>query len=123
LLASLNSFFPNAFKLDGSISSDVLITWEEGKKPKFDVKLYSNNIYVISHSEMTDEKIVYPVSKFNIHITGDKKINLQANIFSDGLFRVDIDNEISPYIKTPTIKSDIDVEIPDLSTWVISCPT
>jgi translocation and assembly module TamB len=124
LLSSLNLFLPNELKIAGAISANGQIKWFKTAKPQFDISVFSKNMEIKANLAKTKRGLViYPVETFNIKLTSNDKMgNLSATIYSENLINTNIEGQIFPYKKVPTVNGSAHLELADFSAFTLLIP-
>ena len=120
LLANINPFLPDQFKMDGAISADAELKWQANENPNFAIKLFSEDMLLkINNDKELNEFIDYPMEKFTIDLQGNNEnVVVKANIFAQNLIDVKVNADLLPYKKQPTVKSNVDINLPDFSLFL-----
>ncbi|PKG37671.1 translocation/assembly module TamB domain-containing protein [Psychromonas sp. Urea-02u-13] len=115
LLANINPFLPDEFKMAGALSANADLKWEKDSKPNFTVNVVSDDMLLKINSDPQNQAFKnYPMKSFNIDVKGsDENVVIGANIFSEQLINIEINGQVAPYKKTPTIESSVDISLPD----------
>ena len=124
LLASLDPFLPEEFKIAGAVSADAQIKWDGTEKPDFNINVFSEDMLVNVNRDKTKEGVItYPVETFNIKLLGSKESSdLSATIYSSDLIHGKIKGQLFPYKTEPEVDALIDIELPDLSPFAVLIP-
>ena len=124
LLANLDPFLPEEFKMAGAVSADARIKWNETDKPLIDVNVLSQDLLVkVNLDNTADGVVTYPVETFNIKLLSNKdESDFSAIIHSPDLLDAKIQGQLSAYKIKPDVNASIDIELPDFSPFAVLIP-
>ncbi|WP_169337488.1 translocation/assembly module TamB domain-containing protein [Psychromonas hadalis] len=119
LLANVNPFLPEQFKMAGKISANADIKWQKDSKPDFVITLFSDDmLFKISDDTKSKTFINYPMTQFNVDIKGSKQqVAFNTNIFADNLIDVQLKGHLLPYQPQPSIDANVVINLPDFSLF------
>jgi translocation and assembly module TamB len=117
LLANINPFLPDEFKMAGALSANADLKWEKDSKANFTVNITSDDMLLKMNSDPQKQAFKnYPLESFHIDVKGsDENVVITANIFSDKLINIEINGQIAPYKKIPTMDSSVEISLPDFA--------